>query len=78
MVNFLNWFFKYFGLQLTPIVKLTHLEELAVNFCKQANEQFPDTSGEFKRATVLRMLMNVFPNEKERDLAWAIENAIRR
>lgn len=80
MINFLNWIFKYWGLMLVPIpAPLTGLDELAKQFVDQLNEErFKDTSGLYKRNQVLRMLMNHFPEARERDLVWAIENAVRR
>lgn len=39
--------------------------------------QFPGTSGEYKRAQALRMLLNRNPEARERDCAFAIELAVR-
>lgn len=35
-------------------------------------------SGQGKRAAALRMMMNMCPHEKERDLDWAIDICLRR
>lgn len=81
-MKLLNWIFKYWGLMLVPIpvqVDTTELDKLATVFVAQLNEErFKDTSGLYKRNQVLRMLMNHFPDTRERDLVWAIENAVRR
>jgi hypothetical protein len=86
MINFLNWIFKYWGLMLIsipePVVEVipdtTELDKFAKDFVAQLNEdRFKGTSGEYKRSQVMRMLMNHFPDTRERDLAWAIENAVR-
>lgn len=81
-MKLLNWIFKFWGLMLVPIpeqVDTTELDKLAKVFVDQLNEErFKDTSGLYKRTQVLRMLMNHFPEARERDLVWAIENAVRR
>lgn len=86
MINFLNWVFKFWGLKLAPIQipaevvepVSTELDALAKEFVAQLNEdRFKGTSGEYKRSQVMRMLMNRLPEARERDIAWAIENAIR-
>ena len=81
MINFLNWIFKRWNLVLIPIPvsqDTEELDKLAKEFVDQLNDdRFKGTSGEYKRSQVLRMLMNHFPDSRERDLAWAIENAIR-
>lgn len=38
--------------------------------------QFPGTSGEYRRAQGLRMLMNRHPEARERDCALALELAV--
>lgn len=80
MKKFINWILKFWGYQLAPIPKnLSAIEVMALEFVTQLNEaKFKDTSGEWKRAQVLRMLLNHFPNEKESDLNWTIENVLRR
>lgn len=39
---------------------------------------FVDMSGEFKRSQVFRALLNIFPTHDPKDLALAIELAVRK
>lgn len=60
------------------LVRMTHVRteimESAKRLCAQVDSQ--PTSGEHKRAQVLRALMNAHPDARERELAAAIERAI--
>jgi hypothetical protein len=60
------------------LVRMTHVGEdilkSASMLCDQVDSQ--DTSGEHKRAQVLRALMNRHPEAKERELAAAIERCM--
>lgn len=44
----------------------------------QVEEKFKGESGEFKRAQVMRAVMNQLPKASERDIAFAIEVEIRK
>lgn len=44
---------------------------------EQVENKFKTESGEFKRAQVMRAVMNQLPYVSERDIAWAIEVKIR-
>ena len=79
MIKLLNKLFGWFGYTLVKIVPpeppkdMTEIEQLTKEFCDQVAEKFPDTSGLYKRETVLRMLQNRFPTEPKRNLALSIE-----
>lgn len=76
MINLLNKIFGWFGytlVKIEPPKDTTELDKLTAEFCLQVSEKFPDTSGLYKRETVLRMLQNRFPNEPKKNLALAIE-----
>ena len=75
MIKFLNWLFRYWNYQVISIPR-KDISDLAKEFCEQVQEKFPDTSGEFKRSQVLRMLLNRFPQDKESQLALAIEHYV--
>jgi len=42
----------------------------------QVEQKFKNESGEFKRAQVLRAVMNIIPTATEREIAFAIEKRI--
>lgn len=45
---------------------------------REAERKFPSRSGEAKRAQALRVLLNLCPNESERDIGKAIEVCLPR
>lgn len=53
------------------------VNQLVQKFVQQVEEKFGNESGEFKRAQVMRAVMNSDPSLKERDIAFAIEVAVR-
>jgi len=51
--------------------------QLTVNgMVDQVEQKFKNESGEFKRAQVLRAVMNIIPTATEREIAFAIEKRI--
>lgn len=44
---------------------------------REVEAKFPNESGEFKRAQALRSVMQIHPEAPERDIAYAIEIAVR-
>lgn len=72
MLKFLNWVLKRFGVKL---YMLPYLDDGLIASAKELMYQVDgkEASGEFKRAQVLRALMNRHPTTPERVLALAIE-----
>lgn len=66
-------------LPVAPVViyEPTQLELTVNEMIEQVEQKFKSESGEFKRAQVLRAVMNILPNEKERDISFAIEKRIQ-
>lgn len=54
------------------------LKDPAFFVVKQVENKFKAESGEFKRSQAMRMLMNIQPEAIERDIALAIELAVRK
>jgi hypothetical protein len=70
LLQFLRWLIRLLE---KPSPATSHAEFVVL----QVEEKFLGTSGEFKRAQALRMLLNI-TNASERECAWEIENAVRR
>lgn len=47
--------------------------EVVKAVAESAHQKFSDASGEYKRNQVLRSVMNILPNAKEREINLAIE-----
>ncbi len=80
IIRFLLWLLNLLGwkpVQDVPIWENTELFKHAEFAVKQVEEKFPHTSGEFKRAQALRMLLNI-TNAAERDCALTLEMAVRK
>lgn len=56
----------------------TLLQDTVGMMVSQVEDKFSKESGEFKRAQVMRAVMNILPDASERDIAFAIELEIRR
>lgn len=76
MIKFLNWLLRWMGIEL---VALPYLSPEIKTSAKELIAQMDNAvgSGEFKRAQVLRALLNRHPELRERDCALAIELALR-
>jgi len=61
-----------------PIVlqDVTELQLTVNKMVDQVEQKFKNESGEFKRAQVLRAVMNIIPAATERGIAFAIEKRI--
>ena len=53
------------------------LARVTLGMVEQVESKFGEQSGEFKRHQVLRAMINTFPAASERDIAFAIELAVR-
>ena len=51
---------------------------VAIRLTDWADQDFPDTAGEFKRHQVYARLIDQFPQRRRRDLGKAIEDALQR
>lgn len=58
-------------------VQESHLLMEARTVVAHIQAQFPTTSGEYRRAQALRVMLNRNPEARERDAALAIELAVR-
>lgn len=66
-------------LPVTTVEKeITILQETVDAMVDQVEEKFKKEAGEFKRAQVLRAVMNILPDALERDIAFAIEKKIQQ
>ena len=76
MIRFLNWLLHWVGVEL---VALPYLPPEIKASAKELIAQMDNAigSGEFKRAQVLRALLNRHPELRERDCALVIELALR-
>lgn len=53
------------------------LQQTVNHVVREVEKKFLHESGEFKRAQVLRSVMNIHSNAPERDIGYAIEKAVR-
>lgn len=78
LINFLLWLAGLLGWKPEkppqPAATSKYIEQ-AMFVVRQIEEKFHGTSGEFKRAQALRMMLNI-TNAPERDCAKAIEEAV--
>jgi len=58
--------------------QLVWLVEEAITVTRSADKQIKEASGEFKRHWVLSKLLKMHPEAAERDVALAIELALRK
>lgn len=58
--------------------EITVLQNTVDQMVDQVEEKFRNEAGEFKRAQVLRAVMNILPDALERDIALAIEKKIQK
>ncbi len=57
---------------------LTPYTDTADAICRAIEEQFPGTSGEYRRRQAYARLIKVYPGARKRDLGLALELAISR
>lgn len=57
--------------------EVSNLQLVVNGMVDQVEEKFKKEAGEFKRAQVLRAVMNILPDALERDIALAIEKRIQ-
>lgn len=70
------------GRLMAPTCRRTHVQDgstlqEARTVVTHVQDKFPGTSGEYRRAQALRMLLNRNPEMRERDAALSIELAVR-
>lgn len=65
---------------LIELIEGNKVLDRSAEYCvKEVAIKFPKgESGEFRKNQALRMMMNLYPKEKERDLSLAIERAVHR
>ena len=85
LIKLAFWLLRVYKVTLEPVVIYEEkdygldpgLMKITEGMVEQVENKFGTQSGEFKRHQVLRAVMNSIPNASERDIAFAIELAVR-
>lgn len=76
LIRFAGWILRHYGIPLFLLsAEIISLRDSAVKLCDKIDIQ--DQSGEWKRHQVYAKLIKMYPRASRRDIALAIELALR-